>query len=246
MTGPDGTRHSGAGRGGAGRRKICLRGRRAFSGSSRRRRVHSRLSMLRGSVRWERKRNIEGICGWQTFCWWKCLTPLHVDTCCGTACSRTFSFCCLLNRTEKALKLKNSKEQADSEIAAYRSARETEYQRKLAQRSGDVGANADKLNSETRAKVDAIKVGVEQLKGEVCGHIIARHTRVLSCIRGPYPCTSHKHRCPMFFRLASSQFSMWNLTFCFAGFVASRTCILAVRHHARELDGVHHLRLWIP
>ena len=77
-----------------------------------------------------------------------------------------------LERTEKAAKLKSSKEQADAEIAAYRQSCESSYQMKLQQRSGDVGANADKLNAETRAKVDAIKRGVEQLKGEFVSMLI--------------------------------------------------------------------------
>merc|ERR1719352_1265552 len=69
-------------------------------------------------------------------------------------------------RKQKALKLKSSKEQAENEINNYKKIREVEYQKKLESRSGDVELNADKLNYQTKEKVDAIKIGIEKLKDE--------------------------------------------------------------------------------
>ena len=70
-------------------------------------------------------------------------------------------------KTVKASKLKSSKEQADREISTYRSTCEASYQRSIQQRSGDVGANANKLQAETGMKVNSIKTGIEKLKPEV-------------------------------------------------------------------------------
>merc|ERR1712178_57906 len=67
-------------------------------------------------------------------------------------------------REDKSAKLKASKQQADSEVASYRAMRENEYQQKLAQRTGDVGANKNKLMNETIMKVDGITKGVNGLK----------------------------------------------------------------------------------
>ena len=67
----------------------------------------------------------------------------------------------------KASKLKSSKEQAEREISNYRNTCEQSYQRSVQQRSGDVGANANKLQAETGMKSNAIKAGIERLKPEV-------------------------------------------------------------------------------
>lgn len=75
-------------------------------------------------------------------------------------------------RQLKASKLKSSKEQAEREISNYRNTCEQSYQRSVQQRSGDVGANANKLQAETGMKSNAIKAGIERLKPEFVDMLI--------------------------------------------------------------------------
>uniref|UniRef100_A0A7C9DV58 V-type proton ATPase subunit G n=2 Tax=Opuntia streptacantha TaxID=393608 RepID=A0A7C9DV58_OPUST len=62
-------------------------------------------------------------------------------------------------RQAKMARLKQAKEEAEKEIAEFRAHMEAEFQRKLAESSGDSGANVKRLEQETQIKI-------EQLKGQ--------------------------------------------------------------------------------
>ncbi|GMN51094.1 hypothetical protein TIFTF001_020249 [Ficus carica] len=54
-------------------------------------------------------------------------------------------------------RLKQAKEEAEKEIAEFRAKMEAEFQRKLAESSGDSGANVKRLEQETEAKIRHLK-----------------------------------------------------------------------------------------
>uniref|UniRef100_A0A7N0UAJ9 V-type proton ATPase subunit G n=1 Tax=Kalanchoe fedtschenkoi TaxID=63787 RepID=A0A7N0UAJ9_KALFE len=56
-------------------------------------------------------------------------------------------------RNGKMARLRQAKEEAQKEIAAYRSQIELEFQKKLAQSNGDSGANVKRLEQETEIKM---------------------------------------------------------------------------------------------
>ncbi|GLT69763.1 hypothetical protein SLA2020_418890 [Shorea laevis] len=60
-------------------------------------------------------------------------------------------------RSAKMARLKQAKEETDKEIAEYRSQLEVEFHRRLAERSGDSGANVRRLETETEVKIENLK-----------------------------------------------------------------------------------------
>ncbi|XP_011041086.1 PREDICTED: V-type proton ATPase subunit G 1-like [Populus euphratica] len=70
-------------------------------------------------------------------------------------------------RIEKMARLKQAKEEADKEIAEFRAQMEAEFQRKLAESSGDSGANVKRLEQETEAKIGHLKKEAARISHDV-------------------------------------------------------------------------------
>ncbi|XP_019193230.1 PREDICTED: V-type proton ATPase subunit G 1 [Ipomoea nil] len=77
-------------------------------------------------------------------------------------------------KSAKQARLKQAKEEAEKEIAAFRAHMEAEYQKKLAQSSGDSGANVKRLEAETEAKIDHLKTEAARISHDVA-HMLLRH-----------------------------------------------------------------------
>ncbi|XP_074575589.1 V-type proton ATPase subunit G 1-like [Curcuma longa] len=77
-------------------------------------------------------------------------------------------------RNAKTARLKQAKEEAEKEIAAYRAQMEAEYQRKLAQTSGDSGANVKRLEQETEEKIHHLRSQAAAISDDVV-QILLKH-----------------------------------------------------------------------
>ncbi|KAJ6825115.1 V-type proton ATPase subunit G 1-like [Iris pallida] len=77
-------------------------------------------------------------------------------------------------RNAKMARLKQAKEEADKEIAEFRAHMESEFQKKLAETSGDSGANVKRLEQETEAKIHNLKSQAASISHEV-GQMLLRH-----------------------------------------------------------------------
>ncbi|KAF6167884.1 hypothetical protein GIB67_027662 [Kingdonia uniflora] len=77
-------------------------------------------------------------------------------------------------RNEKLARLKQAKEEADKEIAEYRAQVEAQFQRKLAESSGDSGANVKRLEKETEEKINHLKSESERISHGVI-HLLLKH-----------------------------------------------------------------------
>ncbi|XP_031106029.1 V-type proton ATPase subunit G 1 [Ipomoea triloba] len=77
-------------------------------------------------------------------------------------------------KSAKQARLKQAKEEAEKEIAAFRAHMEAEYQKKLAQSSGDSGANVKRLEAETEAKINHLKTEAARISHDVA-HMLLRH-----------------------------------------------------------------------
>lgn len=60
-------------------------------------------------------------------------------------------------RSAKMAKLREAKEAAEREIAKFRAQMEADFQRRLAESSGDSGANVKRLEQETEVKIEQLK-----------------------------------------------------------------------------------------
>eukprot|EP00243_Klebsormidium_subtile_P002290 TRINITY_DN14497_c0_g1_i1.p1 TRINITY_DN14497_c0_g1~~TRINITY_DN14497_c0_g1_i1.p1 ORF type:complete len:110 (-),score=15.31 TRINITY_DN14497_c0_g1_i1:475-804(-) len=67
-------------------------------------------------------------------------------------------------RAAKTARLRQAKEEAEREVGRYRAQREEEFRKKLADTSGDSGANVKRLDVETKEKI-AILQKEAQSKG---------------------------------------------------------------------------------
>ena len=81
-------------------------------------------------------------------------------------------------RNAKMLRLKQAKEEAEKEIAAYRAQMEAEFQRKLAQTSGDSGANVKRLEQETEEKIQHLKSQAEGISPDIIQMLLKQVTTV--------------------------------------------------------------------
>ncbi|KAL3639846.1 hypothetical protein CASFOL_014814 [Castilleja foliolosa] len=70
-------------------------------------------------------------------------------------------------RNAKQARLKQAKEEAEKEIAGFRSQVEADYQRKVAESSGDSGANVKRLELETGAKIQHLKTEASRISLDV-------------------------------------------------------------------------------
>ncbi|XP_020082014.1 V-type proton ATPase subunit G-like [Ananas comosus] len=81
-------------------------------------------------------------------------------------------------RNAKLARLKQAKEEADKEIAEYRAHMEAEFQKKVAESSGDSGANVKRLEQETEAKIQHLKSQVESISCDVVQMLLRHVTTV--------------------------------------------------------------------
>ncbi|XP_023005872.1 V-type proton ATPase subunit G-like [Cucurbita maxima] len=81
-------------------------------------------------------------------------------------------------RNAKLARLKQAKEEAEKEIAAYRAQVEAEFQRKLSESSGDSGANVKRLEVETDAKIAHLKEECARISYDVVDMLLKHVTTV--------------------------------------------------------------------
>ncbi|CAL5343440.1 unnamed protein product [Camellia sinensis] len=77
-------------------------------------------------------------------------------------------------RTAKMARLKQAKEDAEKEIAEFRAQMEAEFQRKVAESSGDSGANVKRLEQETEAKIHHLNTEAARISHDIA-HMLLRH-----------------------------------------------------------------------
>ncbi|KAL6952695.1 V-type proton ATPase subunit G 1 [Sarracenia purpurea var. burkii] len=82
------------------------------------------------------------------------------------------------SRTAKMTRLKQAKEEAEKEIADFRAQMEAEFQRKVAESSGDSGANVKRLELETEAKIHHLKTEVSRISQDVVQMLLRHVTTV--------------------------------------------------------------------
>ncbi|GKV12214.1 hypothetical protein SLEP1_g23393 [Rubroshorea leprosula] len=83
-------------------------------------------------------------------------------------------------RSAKMARLKQAKEETDKEIAEYRSQLEVEFQRRLAERSGDSGANVQRLETETEIKIENLKTEAAIISDVIVQMLLKHATSVRS------------------------------------------------------------------
>ncbi|GFZ14776.1 V-type proton ATPase subunit G 1 like [Actinidia chinensis var. chinensis] len=81
-------------------------------------------------------------------------------------------------RAAKMARLKQAKEEAEKEIAEFRSQMEAEFQRKVAESSGDSGANVKRLEQETQAKIHHLKKEAARISPDVVQMLLRHVTTV--------------------------------------------------------------------
>ncbi|KAK2658041.1 hypothetical protein Ddye_011093 [Dipteronia dyeriana] len=80
--------------------------------------------------------------------------------------------------SEKLIRLKQAKEEAEKDIAAYRAQMEREFQRKVAESSGDSGANVKRLEKETDERIHHLKAESEKISDGVVQMLLKHVTSV--------------------------------------------------------------------
>ncbi|CAA2970405.1 V-type proton ATPase subunit G 1-like, partial [Olea europaea subsp. europaea] len=81
-------------------------------------------------------------------------------------------------RTAKQARLKQAKEEAEKEIAEFRAQMEAEFQRKVAESSGDSGANVKRLEQETEAKIRHLNTEASRISHDVVQMLLRHVTTV--------------------------------------------------------------------
>ncbi|GLT76064.1 hypothetical protein SLA2020_477450 [Shorea laevis] len=81
-------------------------------------------------------------------------------------------------RSAKMARLKQAKEDAEKEIAEYRSQMEVRFQGRLAESSGDSGANVKRLEKETEAKIQHLKTEAARISDDVVQMLLKHVTTV--------------------------------------------------------------------
>ncbi|CAI9091058.1 OLC1v1025977C1 [Oldenlandia corymbosa var. corymbosa] len=81
-------------------------------------------------------------------------------------------------RSAKQARLKQAKDEAEKEIAEFRAQMEAEFQRKVAETSGDSGANVKRLEQETEAKIGHLKSESERISQDVIQMLLRHVTTV--------------------------------------------------------------------
>ncbi|KAJ4846674.1 V-type proton ATPase subunit G 1 [Turnera subulata] len=75
-------------------------------------------------------------------------------------------------------RLKQAKEEAEKDIAEFRAQMEADFQRKLAESSGDSGANVKRLEQETDAKIHHLKNEASRISHDVVQMLLKHVTTV--------------------------------------------------------------------
>ncbi|KAK4799481.1 hypothetical protein SAY86_024846 [Trapa natans] len=75
-------------------------------------------------------------------------------------------------------RLKQAKEEAEKEVAEYRSHMEAAFQNKVAASSGDSGANVKRLEHETEAKMSNLKFEASRISYDVVQMLLKQVTTV--------------------------------------------------------------------
>ncbi|KAM0937283.1 putative vacuolar (H+)-ATPase G subunit [Dioscorea sansibarensis] len=75
-------------------------------------------------------------------------------------------------RNLKMTKLKQAKDEAERDSAAYRSALEEEYQRKISKNTGSSGSNIKRLDEETELKIKRLNDATKQVHVDVIRMLI--------------------------------------------------------------------------
>ncbi|KAL1532094.1 V-type proton ATPase subunit G 1 [Salvia divinorum] len=81
-------------------------------------------------------------------------------------------------RTAKQARLKQAKEEAEKEIAEFRAQMEADYQNKVAESSGDSGANVKRLEAETDGKIHRLKEEASRISSDVVSMLLRQVTTV--------------------------------------------------------------------
>ncbi|KAG2685738.1 hypothetical protein I3843_10G128800 [Carya illinoinensis] len=81
-------------------------------------------------------------------------------------------------KSAKMARLKQAKEEAEREIAENRAQIEREFQRKVAESSGDSGANVKRLEHETEAKIHHLKTEAARISQDVVDMLLKQVTTV--------------------------------------------------------------------
>ncbi|XP_010278079.1 PREDICTED: V-type proton ATPase subunit G 1-like [Nelumbo nucifera] len=81
-------------------------------------------------------------------------------------------------KNAKTSRLKQAKEEANREIATYRAEMEAEFQKKVAESSGDSGANVKRLQQETDGKIQYLKSEAGRVSNDVTDMLLKHVTTV--------------------------------------------------------------------
>ncbi|XP_021295654.1 V-type proton ATPase subunit G1-like [Herrania umbratica] len=81
-------------------------------------------------------------------------------------------------RNAKMARLKQAKEEAEKEITEFRAQAEYEFQKKVAESSGDSGANVKRLELETDAKINHLKNEAARISHDVVQMLLKHVTTV--------------------------------------------------------------------
>ncbi|GMY08755.1 V-type proton ATPase subunit G-like [Fagus crenata] len=82
------------------------------------------------------------------------------------------------SRNAKLARLKQAKEEAEKEIAEFRAQIEREFQRKVAESSGDSGANVKRLEQETETKIHHLKTEAARISYDAVQMLLKQVTTV--------------------------------------------------------------------
>ncbi|XP_071707523.1 V-type proton ATPase subunit G 1-like [Rutidosis leptorrhynchoides] len=83
-------------------------------------------------------------------------------------------------RSAKLARLKQAKDEAEREVAEFRAQMEADFQRKLAESSGDSGANVMRLDKETEGKIQHLKTEADKISHDVVGMLL-KHVTSVKC-----------------------------------------------------------------
>ncbi|XP_010534283.1 PREDICTED: V-type proton ATPase subunit G 1-like isoform X1 [Tarenaya hassleriana] len=81
-------------------------------------------------------------------------------------------------RNAKMGRLKQAKDEAEKEIAEFHANVEAEFQRKVAETSGDSGANVKRLEQETDSKIEQLKTQASDISHDVVQMLLKHVTMV--------------------------------------------------------------------
>ncbi|XP_074285613.1 V-type proton ATPase subunit G 1-like [Silene latifolia] len=81
-------------------------------------------------------------------------------------------------KNAKMARLRQAKEEAEREIAEFRAQVEADFQRRLAESSGDSGANVKRLEQETDAKIEQLKAQASSISPEIVQMLLKYVTTV--------------------------------------------------------------------